>query len=97
MYLREVREPSLTGNTVQVLLCQYLNIFANQSLSISTVVYMNGNTCVDSPASPILMETLEAQVAQVLPINLTIPLTDDTRSDILGAFDMDPTDDTFQR
>lgn len=97
LYLREVREPSLTGDDVQVLLCQYMTIYVNQSLSIATVIYMNGDSCVNSPASPVLMETLEAEVTESVPVNLTIPLADDTRSDILGAFNLDPTDDTFQR
>ena len=97
LYLRQVREPSLTDIDTQVLLCQYLMIYENQTLSLSTVVYMNGDSCVDSTATPVLMETLEGAVAQVLPVNLTIPLSDDYRSDILGAFNLDPTDDTFQR
>lgn len=97
LYLREVREPSLTGDGVQVLLCQYMTVHVNQSLSIATVIYMNGDSCVNSPASPILMETLEAEVTRTDPVNLTIPITDNTESDILGAFDLDPTDDTIQR
>ena len=97
LYLRERREPSLTDDGVQVLLCQYMTIHVNQSISIATVLYMNGDSCVNSPASPILMESLETDVTSIVPVNLTIPLADDTRSDILGAFDMDPTDDTSQR
>ncbi len=95
LYLREVREPSLTG--VPALLCQYLTVHANLTLSISTVVYMGGDSCVNSPAPVLLMETLEAIVTNITDSYLTIPLTDDTRSDILGAFELDPTDDTFQR
>ena len=98
LYLREVRERSLTGDSVDALLCQFLTIQENFSLSISTVVYMGGDSCVNSTTDSILvMETLEATVTQVAPTNITIPLTDDTRSDILGAFDLDPTDDTSQR
>jgi hypothetical protein len=97
LYLREVREPSLTGGAVQVLLCQYLTIYENQTLSISTVLYMDGSSCVNSPASVLLMESMEARVSDILPVDLTVPLTDDRRSDILGVFDLDPTDDTFQR
>ena len=97
LYLREVREHSLTGDTFQVLLCQYFRIYENQTLSLSTVLYMNGDSCVNSPASPVLMGTLEAQVTAVVPVNLSLPLSDDTRSDILGAFQLDPTDNTIQR
>lgn len=97
LYLREVREPSLTGDGVQALLCQYLTISENQTLSISTVVYMGGDSCVNSPASVLLMETMEATVTGIVATNLTVPLTDDTRSDILGTFELDPTDDTFRR
>lgn len=97
LYLREERESSLTSGGVQVLLCQYLTVHANQSLSISTVVYMDGDTCVNSPATPVLMETLEAEVTQAVPVNLTVPITDDRRSDLLGAFALNATDDTFQR
>lgn len=97
LYLREVRERSLTGDSVEALLCQFLTIHGNLSLSISTVVYMGGDSCVNSPASILVMETLEATVTQIVPTNITIPLTDDTRSDILGAFELAPTDDTSQR
>lgn len=97
LYLREVREPSLTGDEVQALLCQYLTIYENQTLSISTVLYMDGDSCVNSTASVLLMESMEARVTDVLATNLTVPLTDDTRSDILGVFELDPTDDTRDR
>lgn len=97
LYLREVREPSLTGDTVQALLCQYLTIYENQTLFISTVLYMDGDSCVNSPASVLLMESMEARVTDILATNLTVPLTDDRRSDILGVFELDPTDDTSQR
>lgn len=96
-YLRQVREPSLTGGGVQILLCQYLTVHANQTLSIATVSYMNGDSCVSTSATPVFMEMLEGEVVSVVPVNLTIPITDDTRSDILGAFTLEPTDDTFQR
>lgn len=97
LYLREVREPSLTGDAVQALLCQYLTIYENQTLSLSTVLYMGGDSCVSSTASVLLMEVMEATVTGILATNLTVPLTDDTRSDLLGVFNLDPTDDTFQR
>lgn len=99
LYLREVREPSLTGGTVQALLCQYLTIYEDETLSISTVLYMGGESCVTTPssASVLLMEVMEAVVTDTLAVNLTVPLTDDTRSDLLGVFTLDPTDDTFLR
>ena len=96
-YLRQVQETSLTNNSADAILCQYLNIFANQTLSLSTVLYVSGDTCVDNIASPVIIETLDATIASTAPTNLTIPLSDDTRSDILGAFATDPTDETFMR
>ncbi len=96
-YLRQVQERSLTNSSADALLCQYLNIYPNQSLSLSTVVYIGGETCVSNTAPPVIMETLEAVISSSSPINLTIPLSDDTRSDILGAFSADPTDETFLR
>lgn len=58
---------------------------------------MDGDSCVSSAASPILMEILQGTVSQVLPVVLTIPLADDTRSDILGAFELNSTEDTLER
>lgn len=58
---------------------------------------MDGDSCVNSPASVLLMESMEARVTDILATNLTVPLTDDRRSDILGVFELDPTDDTSQR
>ena len=97
LYLRQIKEYSLTDNNVQALLCQYLNIQGNQSLSLSTVVYVSGDSCVNNPAAPVIMETLDASVSAMSPVNLSVPLSDDTRSDILGAFMLDPTDELFLR
>ncbi len=58
---------------------------------------MDGDSCESSTATPILMEELQGTVTRAVPTNVTIPLSDDTRSDILGAYQLDPTDDTFQR
>lgn len=97
LYIREVREPSLTEVDSEILLCQYLNIYENRSLSLSTAVYTNGSSCADETAYLALFETLSAELSTEALVNLTIPLSDDTRSDILGAFNLDPTDDIFQR
>jgi len=58
---------------------------------------MSGDTCVSNPSPPLIMEAIEGTVTNTAPVNLTIPLSDDTRSDILGAFTMDPTEDTYMR
>ena len=90
-------EPSLTDPGRQDLLCQYLNIYADQSLSLSTALYVGGSSCADNSATPALMETLSASVSSESLVNLTLPLSDNTQSDILGVFDLDPTEDTLQR
>ena len=87
----------MTGDGAQALLCQYLTIHQNLTLTLSTVVYMNGDSCIDSPAPVLLMESMVATVTSIMATNLSIPLTDNTQSDILGAFELDPTEDTFQR
>ena len=97
LFLRQVRETSLANSSSEVLLCQYLNIYQNLTMSLATVVYMSGDTCVNNPAPPLIMETMEGTIASTAAVNLTILLSDDTRSDILGAFTMDPTEDTFMR
>lgn len=97
LYLREKRERSLLDNSVQALLCQYLNIYNNQTLSLSTVIYVSGDSCVSNPNPPVIMETLDARVSDMTPVNLSIPLSDDTRSDLLGAFLLDPTNETSMR
>ena len=58
---------------------------------------MDGDSCVNTAATPILMESTLTQSVGSEYLNQTLPLSDDTRSDIIGAFDLDPTDDTASR
>lgn len=60
---------------------------------------MDGDSCVDTTATPLLMESMQVQVEpdESSLVNLTVPLSDDTRSDFLGAYNLDPTDDTASR
>lgn len=80
-----------------ILLCEYLNIHTNGTFLLSTVLYMDGDSCVDTTATPLLMESMRVEPGESSLVNLTVPLSDDTRSDFLGAYNLDPTDDTASR
>ena len=58
---------------------------------------MDGDSCVDTTATPLLMESMQVEPDESSLVNLTVPLSDDTHSDFLGAYDLDPTDDTASR
>ena len=97
LYAREVRGSSLTEPNSEILLCQLLNIYENRSVSLSTNVYTSGSSCDDAAARLALSEFLSAELSTEVLVNLTITLSDDTRSDILGAFTLNPSADTLQR
>ena len=96
-YLRQLREPSLTDPSVSVLICDYLTIYSNGIVSLSTVLYMDGDSCVSTTADPLLIQSFLLQTVGFRLVNLSIPLSDDTRSDFLGAFTLNPTDNTASR
>ena len=96
-YIRQLREPSLTDPSVFILLCEYFTVYPNDTASLYTILYMDGDSCVDTTATPLLMESSIVQSVATDLVNLTVPLSDDTRSDFLGAYDQDPTDDTASR
>ena len=58
---------------------------------------MDGDSCVNTVAMPILMETLTVEPTSQQVISQTVPLSDDTRSDFLGAYDLNATEDTASR
>lgn len=58
---------------------------------------MDGDSCIDTTATPLLMESMQVEPDESSLVNITVPLSDDTRSDFLGAYNLDPTDDTASR
>lgn len=80
-----------------VLECEYLNINASGVAESSIVLYMDGDSCVSTTADPLLIQTTLLQIVPTRLVNLSIPLLDDTRSDLLGAYTLNPTDDTASR
>lgn len=58
---------------------------------------MDGDSCVDTTATPLLMESVRVETDAFSLVNLTVPLSDDTRSDFLGAYVLNATDDTASR
>lgn len=96
-YIRQLREASLTDPSVFILLCEYLTLRTNGTWLISTVVYMDGDSCVDTTATPLLMESIQVEPEESDLVNITMPLSDDTRSDFLGAYTLNATDDTASR
>lgn len=97
MYLRELKEASLTDPNVFVVLCQFLTVESDGSISLEEVTYMNGENCVNSTAQPLWMQTIDAVPISTNERMITIPLSDDTDSDILGVFRNAPSDETRER
>jgi len=96
-YLREVSEPSLTDPSVGVMLCQYFTLFDNNTVLLMEVTYMDGENCVNSTADPLWMQTTRTQITSSSTVLISVPVADDTRSDLLGAYTLPPTDDTAAR
>lgn len=81
-----------------ILVCSMYTLTEEGELTLQDVYYINGDNCLNvSQATPILVRSLVANVNESSMRELTIPLADDTRSDLLGIFDLDPTDDTVDR
>ena len=72
-------------------------MYENSTVRQNTVYYMDGDSCVNTTALPILMETTIVQPIRLTTVNQTVPVSDDTRSDWLGAYDLPPSDDTASR
>ena len=96
-YLRELKEPSLTDPDISVVLCQYFTVYSNGSITLEEVTYMDGENCVNTTAQPLWMQTIYADASAVTQRVISVPLSDDTRSDILGVYTNAPTDETFER
>ena len=58
---------------------------------------MDGENCVNTTAQPLWMQTIYADASAVTQRVISVPLSDDTRSDILGVYTNAPTDETFER
>ena len=97
MYLRELMEASLTDPDVFVVLCQFMTVEGNGSISLEEVTYMDGENCIDTVASPLWMQTIDAVPLGTEERTISVPLSDDTDSDILGVYTNNPTDDTRER
>ena len=58
---------------------------------------MDGENCINTGADPLWMQTIEAAPFSSRMREISVPLSDDTRSDILGVYTNAPNDDTFRR
>ena len=98
MYLRERREVSITNADMAILVCSMYTLTEEGVFSLQDVYYINGDNCLNvSQATPIFSRSLVGNTTESSMRELTIPLADDTRSDLLGIFDLDPTEDTAYR
>ena len=97
LYLRELKEASLTDSEVFVVLCQFMTVGGDGSISLEEVTYMDGENCIDTVADPLWMQTIDAVPRNTRESTISVPLSDDTESDILGVYTNDPTDDTRDR
>ena len=97
MYLRELKEASLTDSKVFVVLCQFMTVGEDGSISLEEVTYMDGENCINTTASPLWMQTIDAVPRSTTQREISVPLSDDTESDILGVYTNSPTDDTRDR
>ena len=98
VYLRELREASVINSDTGILICSMYTLTDGGSFSLQDVYYINGDNCLNvSQATPILLRSLVGMANESAVRELTIPLADDTRSDLLGIFNLNPTDDTSDR
>ncbi len=98
VYLRELREASVTNSDTSILICSMYTLTDEGRFSLQDVYYINGDNCLNvSEATPILIRSLVGVANESAVRELTIPLADDTRSDLLGIFNLNPTDDTANR
>ncbi|XP_019849207.1 PREDICTED: protocadherin Fat 4-like, partial [Amphimedon queenslandica] len=97
LYLRRIMEKSETNDADDVLLCQYLRWYENGSIVLNEVTYLNGVDCINSSAEVVWTQYIAADLNSTSEVELTLPLSDDYRSDILGAYNAQPTDDTYLR
>ena len=97
MYLRQLKEASLTDPSIFVVLCQFLTVAEDSSISLEEVTYMDGENCVNTTAEPLWMQTVDAAPISSEERVITVPLSDDTNSDILGVYMKAPNDDTRER
>ena len=95
--MRELKEASLTDSTVFVVLCQFMTVGSDGSITLEEVTYMDGENCINTTASPLWMQTIDAVPQGTRERVLSIPLSDDTDSDILGVYNNPPTDETRDR
>ncbi len=98
VYLRELREASVTNSDTSILICSMYTLTDEGRFSLQDVYYINGDNCLNvSEATPILIRSLVGVANESAVRELTIPLADDTRSDLLGIFNLNSTDDTVNR
>ena len=90
-------EPSLTNPDTLVVLCQYMTLSSNGFITLNEVTYMGGENCTNPVGLPLWMQTIYAEIISTTERVITVPLSDDTRSDILGIYTTAPNDDTFRR
>ena len=96
-YLRQVSEPSITDPSVNVLLCQFFTDYANGTFETVEATFMGEADCLATLNDPLYIISFRGLVTDLQVVELSLPVADYTRSDILGAFDLPPTDDTADR
>ena len=97
LYLRELKEASLTDHNVFVVLCQFLTVENVGFIRLEEITYMDGENCVNTTASPLWMQTIDLNPIDTRERTISVPLSDDTNSDILGVFRNSPSDETRDR
>ena len=97
MYLRVLKQASLTDSSIFVVLCQFLTVEVDGSISLEEITYMDGENCFNTTADPLWMQTIDAEQVNTRERTISVPLSDDTDSDILGVFNNAPNDDTRER
>ena len=90
-------EPSLTNPDTLVVLCQYMTLSSDGFVTLNEVTYMGGESCANPVGLPLWMQTIYAEIVSTTETVITVPLSDDTRSDILGIYTAAPNGATFGR
>ena len=113
LYIRRVVEPSLTDSDDNVLLCAYLRLYNDNSIEVNEVTYLNGDNCVNSTAEVVWTHQFTSTLTTSSSVSIccfsfvlfmhfvqvqrVVPVADDYRSDILGAYQYPPNEDTFRK
>ena len=95
-YYRQVEWTS-DDRAVAVRFCDFLWVQQGWRIALHEGTYVGGENCFDKNQELVWFQRYDLRVNKSERVDAHIELSDDTRSDILGKFRLDPNDDTAAR